>query len=105
MGGAVDQDVDSAERLFGLLHSRRNLGFVSHIAWDRDGAAPHRDYRRGALFGVLGVDVDADQVGPFFGQALGDPAHDIGAGAGNHGDLPLKFHGVYPLSAQQVIVS
>jgi hypothetical protein len=82
--GAIQQDVDVAESVPGLLHHPLDALFVGHVRVHKAGVGA--GLARGRL-AQCRVDLRHDDLGTFRGEQLGRCPADAGARAGDHRNL------------------
>ena len=92
--GVVDQDVEPAQRLDGVLDRRRRERRVGDVALDQHGPAALAFDRVLGLLGVLvGVEVGDGDVGAFAGEEHRHGTADAGVGAGDQRGLAGELLG------------
>ncbi len=79
-----------------LSDHRLDLRLVGDVADDAERSAATGPDPVGALLGVVWYEIHADDSGALVGQAPGDTAADVRAGAGDDGDLSRELHVGHP---------
>ena len=97
--GVVDEDVDAAEGVDGLLHGVDDVLLFEDVHGDGESLAPHGFELLDGRVQVLLVTGGQADDGPFFHEALGDGLADARAAAGDEGHLVFQSvvsHGLSP---------
>src|SRR6185503_14790926 len=90
--GVVEQDIDTAEFIYGLLHESLNIRQTAHVAGSRPRRSASVENRICGRFTAGAIDIGDDHMGAFFSEAARVSFADSVGRAGDDRYFVLKAH-------------